>query len=96
MCDCVSEALTEKYEHLLGTGPWDWKSVCPKVAYVCSKKMIFFLSFVFLGLHMQHMEIPRLGVESELQAASRHHSHSNMGSKPRLRTTPQLMATPDP
>ena len=32
-------------------------------------------------------------------AASLHLSHSNMGnmgSKPRLRSTPQLMATPDP
>ena len=27
----------------------------------------FFLSFVFLGLHPQHMEVPRLRVESELQ-----------------------------
>ena len=26
-----------------------------------------FLSFVFLGPHLQHMEVPRLGVESELQ-----------------------------
>ena len=24
------------------------------------------------------------------------HSHSNMGSKPRLQPTPQLMTTPDP
>ena len=29
-------------------------------------------------------------------AAGLHHSHSNAGSKPRLRPTPQLMATPDP
>ena len=27
---------------------------------------IYFLSF-FLGLHLWHMEVPRLGVESELQ-----------------------------
>ena len=27
----------------------------------------FFLSFVFSGLHRQHMQVPRLGVESELQ-----------------------------
>ena len=27
----------------------------------------FFLSFVFLGPHPQHMELPRLGVKSELQ-----------------------------
>ena len=25
-----------------------------------------FSSFEFLGLHLQHMEVPRLGVESEL------------------------------
>ena len=30
-----------------------------------SKK--FFLSFVFLGPHLWHMEVPRLGVQSELQ-----------------------------
>ena len=29
-------------------------------------------------------------------AAGLHHSHRNMGSKPRLQPTPQLMATPDP
>ena len=27
----------------------------------------FFLSFIFLGLHLRHMEVPRLGVQSELQ-----------------------------
>ena len=29
-------------------------------------------------------------------AAGLHHSHSNMGSEPRLQPTPQLMAMPDP
>ena len=29
-------------------------------------------------------------------AASLHHSHSNAGSKPHLRSAPQLMAMPDP
>ena len=28
---------------------------------------LFYFIFVFLGLHLQHMEVPRLGVESELQ-----------------------------
>ena len=37
--------------------------------------------FVFLGPHLQNMEVPRLRVESELQL---HHSHSNAGSKLRL------------
>ena len=32
-----------------------------------------------------------------IAAGLRHsHSHSNLGSKPYLQTTPQLMATPDP
>ena len=30
-------------------------------------QIIFFFFFVFLGLHMCHMEVPRVGVESELQ-----------------------------
>ena len=29
-------------------------------------------------------------------ATGLNHSHSNVGSEPHLRTTPQLMATPDP
>ena len=29
-----------------------------------------FFSFFFLGLHLHHMEVPRLGVESELQLAA--------------------------
>ena len=29
-------------------------------------------------------------------AANLHHSHSHAGSKPHLRPTPQLTATPDP
>ena len=29
-------------------------------------------------------------------AASLHHGHSNAGSEPHLRLTPQLLATPDP
>ena len=28
---------------------------------------LFFFFFSFLGLHLQHMEVPGLGVESELQ-----------------------------
>ena len=29
--------------------------------------LVFFFSFLFLGSHLQHMEVPRLGVELELQ-----------------------------
>ena len=46
-----------------------------KLLYDCSQNyqdpvFLFFFSFyffVFLGLHMQHTEVPRLGVKSELQ-----------------------------
>ena len=51
---------------------------------------LFFFSFflsVFLGLHLRHVEVPRLGVQSELQAAGLHHSHSNVRSEPHLRHT---------
>ena len=30
-------------------------------------ELSFLFSFVFLVLYLQHMEVPRLGVESELQ-----------------------------
>ena len=49
--------------------------------------------FCFLGPHSQHMEVPRLGVgRIRAAAACLYHSHINVGSKPRLRPTPQLMA----
>ena len=35
--------------------------------FLCSFLFFFFSCFCFLGLHPWHMEIPRLGVESELQ-----------------------------
>ena len=43
-------------------------------------KLLFIYLFIycFLGLHLQHMEVPRLGVESELQLPD---SHSNARSK---------------
>jgi len=53
------------------------------------------LIFVFLGLHMRHMEVPRLGVELKLQLQA-YTSHTNSGSEPHLRPTPQLTAMPDP
>ena len=53
----------------------------------------FFL--VFLGQHPQHMEIPRLGVESELQLpAYTTATAMQAGSEPHLhlQPTPQLVA----
>ena len=45
---------------------------------------------------MGHMEVPRLGVELELQPAGLRHSHSNTRSELHLGPTPQFTATPDP
>ena len=54
----------------------------------------FFLSF--LGLHAQHMEVPRLGGQIRPTAAGLHSSHRNARSEPCLLPTPQLRAIPDP
>ena len=33
-------------------------------------KIFNFLCFVFLGLHLRHMEVPSLGVQSELELSA--------------------------
>ena len=70
--------------------------------YICELSCLFvflllllLLLLLFLGPLPRHMEVPRLGVESEAVATGLRQSHSNAGSEPRLRPTPQLMATPD-
>ena len=61
---------------------------------------VYFLSFfvcVFCLLRASRpMEVPRLQGRIKAIAAGLHHSHSNTGSEPPLRPTPQLTATPDP
>ena len=37
---------------------------CSSCLYICFEKLFFF--FFFLGPHWQHMEVPKLGVKSEL------------------------------
>ena len=62
---------------------------------LCEQKFLIF--FFFLGLHPQHMEVPRLGVESELQLPA--YTTDTAMQDPSLICniyTPQLMATPDP
>ena len=56
---------------------------------------LFICLLCFSGPYIRHMEVPRLGVESELQFLA-FHSHSNAGSKLCLWITPQLTAMPDP
>ena len=60
--------------------------------------MFFYLFFFyFLGLQMLDMEVPRLGVISELQLQAYILATATQdGSKPHLWPTPQLMAMLDP
>ena len=52
---------------------------------------------VFLGPHLQHMEVPRLGVESELRMpAFTTAIDSSARSEPCVQPTLQLTATLDP
>ena len=57
---------------------------------------LFTYLFAFLGLHLRHMELPRLGGLIRATAAGLHHSHSNSRSKLQLQPMPQLTATLDP
>ena len=62
----------------------------------CFFFVVLFCIFVLLGLHLRHMEVPRLGVELAT-AASLYHSHSNSRSEPCLPPAlQQLTATLDP
>ena len=54
--------------------PHRWVAGHPPFLFVC-----------FLGSHLQHVEVPRLGIESELLP----------GSEPRPQPIPRLTATPD-
>lgn len=94
----VRRVLKERYR-----SPWDvitgvtWQSLMKDriqpFLFIYSFIYYLFIYFCFLGPYLQHMEVLRLGVTT---AASLHYSHSNTGSKPHLRPTPQLMAAPDP
>ena len=52
------------------------------------------LSFFKIGMHLRYMEVPRLGVESELQLLA--YTIATARSKPQLGPTSQLMAMLDP
>ena len=42
-----------------------FKTFCKSIHILTMLYLTFF--FFFLGLHLQHMEVPRLGVKSEMQ-----------------------------
>ena len=62
------------------------------------KKKNVSLFFDFLGRHLQHIEVPRLGGESELLllAYTTARATATATQDPSLQPTPWLTATPDP
>jgi len=57
---------------------------------------VFILFVCFLGPYLGHIGSSKFRGRIGATAASRHPSHSNAGSEPRLHPILQLMATPDP
>ena len=55
----------------------------------------FFVFLPFLGPRPRHMGGSQARGRIGAVATGLHQGHSNAGSEPRLRPTPQLMATPD-
>ena len=68
--------------HLFKLAVWPWKNPEIRLSFCLRKTWVgkldpfwksffnFFFSFYFLGPHPEHMEVPRLGVESELQLSA--------------------------
>ena len=65
-------------------GPIIWDKNC----HICHS-VISSLLF-FLGLHLRHIDVPRLGVESELKLRTRSQPQANTGSELHLGTMSQL------
>ena len=91
--------------------PWgtsrEQNLLCVSLFLICSKRLscprssqsrfLFVCCFIlFLGLHLQHIEVLRQGVEIRATPASLHHSQSHARSKLHLQPTPQLTAARDP
>ena len=57
---------------------------------------LFVCLFFFLGLHLWHMEVSRLGGLIRETAVGLYHSPSSARSEPHLQPTPQFKATLDP
>ena len=58
--------------------------------------MVSVLLFIYLGPQSQLMEVPRLGVKSELKLPAYTTAQGNARSELCLQPMLQLMATPDP
>ena len=66
------------------------------LSYSAEQMKIFYFFVFFLGPYLWHMEAPQAKGQTGATATCLHHSHSNVGSKPCLCPTPQLIAMPSP
>ena len=63
-----------------GAGPWRVGGLGPELPG--GPRILFVFSFFsFLGPHLRHMEVPRLGGRIRATAAGLYHSQSNVGSE---------------
>ena len=97
------QGFTETLLHIHSESGWTWpltrasRLIIRKGGIHCIFVYLFIYPSIFLGPHPWHMEVPRLGVQSELLLpAYARTNHSNVGSELCLQPTPQLMAMPDP
>ena len=60
--------------------------------YLLISLFTYLFIYAFEGLHLQHTEVPRLRIKSELWPPAYATAHSDSGSKWCLRPTPQFMA----
>ena len=89
--------LEKHHNHLLAGSELLSFRGAADLGFFCLVNFIYLFIFGFLGPHPWHMEVPKLGVESELKLpAYTTATDSNARSKPRLQSTPQLTAMPDP
>ena len=63
---------------------------CSRSPYNYFILFVLFCLVLFLGPHPRHMEVPRLGGESELQLPACTTATATQGSEPHLRPLPQL------
>ena len=68
-----------------------------KYIYIYVKYIyIYIYTYPFLGPHPWHMEVPRLGVKSELEPPTYTTATATWDLEQHLRPTPQLIAMTDP
>ena len=83
----LCQALAGPSALLPGWGLVGAACLSPTCPPFCGFFFFVVVCFVFLGPHLGHMEVPRLGSNRSCSAGL-HHSHSNARSEPCLRPTP--------